>query len=196
FTLHKFKDTRHRGLLKISQVHGNLGQAAHLKSGSFHVAQSSRRKTRSLGDFLSYVYVGCVQEDVVSNQCLARSYYGCAAGGMASRLAKIRAARLIGENVFTQAFELPPAYILQILPFRPGGRRLVQIYRNLVALPYFRAYMLRDSNAILNSYAFNGDEGHHVSGANARMRALMLVQINQLRGFACTPNYRLGDVLA
>src|SRR5437763_1749089 len=56
--------------------------------------------------------------------------------------------------------------------------------------------MLRNGNAVFNGYAFNRDERYHISGPNARMRSLMLVQVNQLRSLACAPNHRLSNIFA
>ena len=185
-----------RGLLKICQVHRDLRQPAHRKSRTLDVAQSSAREAHRLCHFLGNLNIRRVQEDVVGDEKLSRSHNRRAGRRMHPRLAKIRLARRIGRNLRPDTLELPAADVLQILPLWGGCRRFVQINWNLISLPDLRAHLPRHGHAIFDGHAFNRNERHHVGRPHPRMRSLMNIQINQLRGLAHTANRRLLDRFA
>ena len=168
---------------------------AHQKSRALHKAHPAARKADRLGDFLRDVDIGRIQENVVGDQKLARAHDGRARRRMHPRLAEVRLARRIGRNLRANSFKLPAPDVFQILPLRRSRRRLVQINRNLKSLPDLLAHMTRHGDAILDGHAINRNERHHVGRAHARMRALMLGQINQLRGLAHAANRRFLDRL-
>ena len=45
-------------------------------------------------------------------------------------------------------------------------------------------------------HARDGNEGHHIGGADARVRALVLVQVDQLRGLADAAQRRFAHTFA
>ena len=114
--------------------------------------------------------------------------------GMQRRLAEIGLARRVRLHIFANAFKLAAAHVLQVLPLGSLRRRLVQIHRNLVALPDFLASAARDGDAILQRHAFDRDERNHVGSAQAGMRARVLGQVDQFSGFADAANRRLGHI--
>src|SRR4029077_2182650 len=86
--------------------------------------------------------------------------------------------------------------VLKVLPVRIGRRRFIEIDWNLKALPYLFSDLARDGDTVLNGHALNGDKRNHVGGADARMCALMLGEVDQLRGLAYAANRRLGNGFA
>src|SRR5208337_2034082 len=169
----------HGSLLKVGQVHGNLGQTAHQESGALHKAQTAIGETHGLRDFFRDLNVGRVEEDVVSDEKLARAHDGCARCRMHAGLAKIRAAGRIGRDLGADAFELPATDVLQILALRRGGGGFVKIDGNLEALPDFFADMASHGDAVFNGDAVDRDEGDDVSSAHAGMGASVGVEVNQ-----------------
>src|SRR5580700_11813561 len=109
---------------------------------------------------------------------------------MDPRLTEIRLARRIGRDVRSYALELSTPNVLQILPLGRGRSRLVQVNRNLVSLPDFRPNMPSQGDAILDGHAINGDERHNIRRTHARMRSLMLIQIDQFGSLANAANRR------
>ena len=77
---------------------------------------------------------------------------------------------------------------------RCGG--LVEIHRNLIALPDLGADVARHGDTILDARALDRNEGNHVGRTHARMRALVSVQIDQLGGLAHATNRRFLNRLA
>src|SRR5262249_19899871 len=78
--------------------------------------------------------------------------------------------------------------ILKILTLRRGRRRLVEVHRNLISLPNLLPDMARHGDAVFDGQALDGDEWHHIRRPHTRVRALVLGQINQLRGLADPAN--------
>src|SRR5581483_11762605 len=107
---------------------------------------------------------------------------------MNAGIAEIRLPRWIGSDVGAYAFKLSAPDILQILPLRRSGGRLIEINRNLMTLPDLLAYVASHGDAIFDGNAFNGDERHHVGRPHAGMRALVNIQINQLGRLAHSSN--------
>src|SRR5207244_12875103 len=95
----------------------------------------------------------------------------------------------------THALTLAATDHVQILSHRDCRGRLVQINRNLVALPNLLANMPRHGHTIFDRHPLNGNKRHHVRRAHPRMRSLMHVQINQLRRFANATDGGLLDWL-
>src|ERR1700687_2541027 len=175
-------------LFEIGQVHRNLGQAAHQESGALDKAQPATRNAHSFRDFFGNVNVRRIQEDVVGNQELARTDDGCAGRGMHARFAEIGRARGIGRYVGTDAFELAATSILQVLALGGSCGGFIQIDRDLETLRDLGSDVARDGDAVFDGDAVNRDKGHDVGCAHARVRALMLGEIDQFGGFAYPAN--------
>ena len=110
---------------------------------------------------------------------------GCTRG-----LAEVRLARGVGGDLVADALELAAANVLKILPLGRRGRGFVKVNRNLKSPGDLGADVLGHGNAVFDGDAVNGDEGHHIGCTHARMRALMLGQVDQFRGFADAANRR------
>ena len=160
-----------RRLLEIGEIHRDLREAAHQKAGTLYEAHASAGKAYGLGDLFRDIDVRGVKEDVVGNQKLARSYHGCASGGVNPRFAKIRPPNGISANFSTNPFELSAANVLKPLPFRRPGRGFVKVYGNLIALPDLLPNMVRHRDTVFDGDTIDRDEGHHVRGSHARMGA-------------------------
>src|SRR5262249_30653817 len=93
-------------------------------------------------------------------------------------------------------FELPTANVFQILALGSGGRGLVEIDWHLIALPDLLADLTSHGDAIFDGHAFDWYKRHHVGRSHAGMRALVLVEVNQLRSLTHTANGSLLDGLA
>src|SRR5208282_2077911 len=172
-------------LFEVGEIHRDLGQAANGKSCTLDETESAIRKAHGLGDFLRDVDVGRVEEDVVGDEKLARSHDGCSGGGMNARFAEVGAAGGIGRYLVANAFKLPAANVFQILAFGGGRSRLVEIDRDLIALPDLLADVTRHGYTIFKGDAFDGDEGDDIGCAHARVRAFVIVEVDQLGGLAC-----------
>src|SRR6476660_6021180 len=110
--------------------------------------------------------------------------------------AKIRLARGIGSDLIANAFELSATNVLEVLTFRRSGRGLVEINRNLVALPDLLPDMARHGDAVFNADALNWNKRHNVGCPEPGMRALMLIQIDELCGFPNPTDRRFLDWFA
>src|SRR5437870_8032724 len=114
---------------------------------------------------------------------------------MHSEVAEVRLPCRNCGDLGTNALKLAATDTLQILSLRDCRSRLVQINRNLMALPNLFANMPRHGHAIFDRHPLNRNERHHVRRAHPRMRSLMHVQINQLRRFANATDGGLLDWL-
>ena len=188
FAFHHLEDAVHGGLLEVGEVHGDLGQAADQKSSALHEAHSAIRKANGLRDLLGDLDIGSVEEDVVSDEELARADDRCTRGGMHARLAEVRTAGGVGRDLGADAFKLAAANVLQALTLGSSRGGLVQINRNLVALPNLFANMVRHGDAVLHGDAVDGDEWDDVGGPHARMRARVYIQVDQLGGLSHPAN--------
>ena len=188
FALHVFEDAVDGSLLEVGEVHRDLGHAAHQESGALDEAQAAGRKAHGFRDFLGNADVGRIQEDVVGDQKLARSYYGCAGRGMHAGLAEIGLARGIGRDFVADAFELAAANVLQILTFGRGCGGFVKIDRDLEAFRDLGSDVARHGNAVFDGDAVNRDKGNDVGGAHARVRTLMLGEVDQLGSLPYSAN--------
>ncbi len=100
-----------------------------------------------------------VQEDVVGNKKFPSPNDGRTRRGMDPRFAEIRLARGIGRDVGANALELSTANVLEILPLRRSGCCLIEVNRNLIALPDLLADMLAiatQSSILKPSMGMNG----------------------------------------
>src|SRR5205823_7612038 len=113
-------------LLKVSQVHGDLGLASHQKSRTFHISKATGRKPDGLGDLLRDLDVGRVQKNVIGDQELASSHNACSRGGMKTGFAEVRFPRRIGDDFSTNALELSTPDVLEILALRRSSCGFVQ----------------------------------------------------------------------
>ena len=123
-----------------------------------------------------------IEVDVVGDQKLARAGDDGAGGGVADRVADIRIARRHGAHLLHQRFELAAADVLQVGAFGTPRGGLVKIDRNLQLAPDLGAQALGELDALFQRDAFDGDEGHHVGRADARVRALVLREVDQRDG--------------
>ena len=144
---------------------------------------------------LAIVDVGRVEVDVVGDQEFARADHGGAGRRMQARLADIRRAVGIVQHFFAQAFELPFADIFEIRALGPLRGRFVEIDGNAIALPDFARRFLGESDAIFDRDAVDRDEGNHIGRADARMRARLPRQVDQLGGFAHAAHRRFARLL-
>src|SRR5438552_1914549 len=172
-----------------------LAAAAPQKSPAPAEAPSPSRKPHFLGDLLRDLNVGSVQKHVIGDEKLSRPYHRRARRRMHSRIAEVRLPCRICGDLGTNALKLAATDTLQILSLRDCRGRLVQINRNLVALPNLLANMPRHGHAIFDRHPLNRNERYHVRRAHPRMRSLMHVQINQLRRFANATDGGLLDWL-
>src|SRR5262249_5876539 len=180
FPLHELEHARNGRLLEVGQVHGDLRQPANRHSHTFHIAEAAIREANGLANFLGDFYVSSIQEDVVRDQEFAGSDHGCSSGWMYTSFAEIRPPCVIDADVIAQALKLPRSNILQVLPFGRGCSSLVEVHRDLVALPELLAHLAGNGRTILERDAFDGDERNNIGRPNAWMCSSVLGEINEL----------------
>src|SRR5947209_15523940 len=93
-------------LLKISEIHRDLSQAAHQEARALEEAHAAARKAHRLRNLLRDFDIRCVQEDVVGNQEFSSAHYRRPCRGMNARFANIGAPRRIGRDLGANSFEL------------------------------------------------------------------------------------------
>src|ERR1700693_636382 len=93
---------------------------------------------------------------------------------------------VIALQIFAQAFELSAPDVFKVDTIGSRGRGLVEKYRDAVASPYFVADSTGERDAIVERHAFDRNKRNDIGRANARMRALMDRQVNELSGFSYT----------
>src|SRR5262249_45259235 len=86
------------------------------------------------------------------------------------------------------ALKLSAANVLQILALRRSRGSLVEIDGNPMPLPNLLADVTSHGNAVFNAHTFDWNERNNISCAEARMRSLMSIQVNQLSCLASAPN--------
>ena len=160
--LHELEDAMDGRLLKVGQIHRDLGQAAHQESRALDVAQPAGGEAHRLGNLLGDGHVGRVQEDVVGHQRLARADHRGSGGWVHARLAEVGFAGGVGGDLVANALELAAANVFKILPFGRGGGGLVEINRNREPPGDLGADVLGHGHAVFNRDAVDGDEGNHI----------------------------------
>jgi hypothetical protein len=110
-------------------------------------------------------------------------------------LAEIGLARPVGGNLVANSLELTAPHIFKILSFGHGRGGLVEVHRNSVALRNFRSHVPSHDHAVFQRDAVNGNEGNHVGGTHAGVRALVAGQVDQLGGLSHAANRGLLDGL-
>ena len=107
---------------------------------------------------------------------------------MHARLAEVGLAGGIGGDFVANSLELAAANVFKILPLRRGRGGFVEIDRNLearaISAPTWRAMATQSSMRD----AVDGDEGNDIGRAHARVRALVLGQVDQLGSLAYAAN--------
>ena len=81
-----------------------------------------------------------------------------------------------------QRFELAAANVLQVGALGTARGGFVEVDRDLQLVPDLGAEALGELDALFEGDAFDGDEGHHVGRADARVRALLGGEIDQRDG--------------
>ena len=135
-----------------------------------------------------------IQIDVVGNQEFPRTDGNRASSGMQRRSADVRRACRIERRIAAQGFELAFADLLQGSAFRTQRGGFVEIDGHLGSAPRFRwpTWWASAAQSCMRD-AFDGHEWQHVGGADARVRALMLRQIDQAGRRADAAQGGFGD---
>ena len=107
---------------------------------------------------------------------------------MHARFAKIGLARGVGRYFGTDPFELTAANILKVLAFGRGCGGFVKIDRDVEAFRDLGSDVARHGNAVFNSHPIDRNKWHDIGCSHARVRTLMLGQIDQLRGLPYPAN--------
>src|ERR1700680_2592813 len=115
---------------------------------------------------------------------------------MYTGVAKIRLARGVAGDFCANPFKLPAADVLQILPLRRGRCRFVEIDRNLITLPNLFADVAGHGHAVLDGDAVDGNERDNVGRSHARVRTLMLRQVEEFGSLAYSADSGFLDGLA
>src|SRR5438067_7151793 len=102
----------------------------------------------------------------------------------------------IRDDVCAQSLKLSATNILQVLALRPSCGGLVQIHRYAMPLPDLSTGVASDGDTVLQRDAFDRDERHNISGANARMSSLMMHEVDQLCGLTDAANCCFGNRIA
>ena len=147
-----------------------------------------------LGNFLSDFHIVAGQVDVEGHQRLAG-----ADDRRASRAdtigAKIGVTRRVAPHLHLERFVLPTADVFQVLAFGAGGGLFIQVDRDAKLLADALPQAAGDGHTFRHADTRDGHEGHHIAGADARVLALVLVQVDQLGGFSNRPEGGLFDLL-
>ncbi len=183
--LHGLEDAMDGGRFKIGEVHGYLCQPAGLERDAhgLDVAEAAGGEAHGAGDLLCHSGVRGPEKNVVSDQELPCADGGGAGGRMQHGLAHIGIALGIPAHLLAQGLELPAADVLQLDALRPLRGGLIEVAGNPQPLPELGGRTLGELRAVLHRHSRQRDERQHVQRADARMRALMRVQIDQLDGF-------------
>ena len=128
--------------------------------------------------------IGRIEENIVGDQRLAGADYGCPRGTH-PLWTQIRLAVRIRGNCFLDALKLPAPDILQVFAVLADGGIFVEVDRNVQSLCHAFAEPPRHLDTFLHGDARDRHKWDDIGGAHARMFALVLVEVNQLR--------RLGD---
>ena len=183
FALHQFEGAIDRRLLGVDQVHGDLCLAIDLEAESLHVAQAAAGATHRPGNLLGDRDVFRAAEvDVVGHEERARADDGGTGGGVDVVGAEVRNAIRVGADVGPGQLEFSAPHVGEVLAVGPGGGALVEEDRDAQLGAHALAERAGERDAIVHRGAFERSEGADVGGADARMLARMLVEVDQLGG--------------
>jgi len=114
---------------------------------------------------------------------------------MKARAADIGSTIRVSQNLLAQVFEFSAAHAFQPLAFGPQGGLFIKVNRDVVARPNLCAGMSCKLDAIFHGHALNRHKRQNIGGADARMPAAVVAQVDQFRGLAHAAQRRFGDRL-
>ena len=198
FARHGVKDRAERSRLEIRQVHRDLCAVLRFQfqAHRFNTWKAAARGPDLLCNLFRERDVGRVQVDIISNQKFARAHHRRAGSRVEGVFAEVGPPIGIRLYLLAHAFELPLADVLKISPLRPARRGLVKKGRDLKAPPGSFRHLLGDAHAIVKRHAEDRDKGDDVGRSQPRVRALLMIQINQVSSLANAAQGGLADGLA
>jgi len=184
FALDEFEDAVDRSLFEVGEVHGNLRLSSDQEAGALNETQTAVGEADGLGNLLGNVDVGRVEKNVVGDERFAGADDGGSGGGMEAAFSVIGFARGVGGDIGANAFKLAAANVLKVLALGRRGSGFVKVDRNVEALVDFGGNVARHGNTVFEGDAVDGDKRDDVGGSHARMRALMLGEVDEFGGLA------------
>ena len=115
---------------------------------------------------------------------------------MHTHFSEVGAAGGVGRDLVADAFELSAADVLEVGALRRSGRGFVKIHGNLKALPDLLTHVAGHCHTIFDGDAINRNERDDIGCTHARVRPLVLRQVDEFSGFANAANGGFLDGLA
>ena len=173
-----------RGRIDVQQVHRDLGLAVHLEPGRLNRRQPAARRADLLRNLLGDSDIPRVEIDVERHQEGPRPDRGRPGGRMDAFRPEVRIGSGIPPDPVSQTLELPFPDVGQALPLRPGRGAGVEIDRDpeLARRPLGEA--TRDRHALVHRHVTHRHERHDVRRPHPRVLALVLRQVDAVRGDA------------
>ena len=182
-----------RGDVEVHEVHRDLRLAVDLHAEALHALEAAGGPTHRLGDALGDGEVLLAAEvDVESDEEGARADHR----GAGSRMDRVRAevgdAVGIGADLLLRLLELAASDVGEIHAVGARGRAFVEEDGDAEFLADACAEGAGEDDAVLHRRAFERDEGADVGGADARVFAGVVVQVDQLGGLGDPRERRAG----
>src|SRR5260370_1863181 len=178
-------DVAHGGEVEVGDVHTDLRASVGDDADGLAAVEPGVSGADVAGDGASSGDVGSFEVDVVGDEKAAGSD-GAGPGSLVKfGAADVGAAGGIAAGGVAQAFELAAAHVFELNAIGPGGGGSVEVDGDAVAAPEEEAGLAGEDGAVGEGRTVDGDEGDDVGGADARMNASLLREIDQFGGFAC-----------
>lgn len=175
-----------RGGFVVGQVDGHLGNAfgGQCEAEGADAGEAAIGFANRPGDGFGEFEVVGLEFDVPGDENLAGADGDGAGGGVEFGLAEVGKAVDIGVDRHFEFFKADLADVGEGAALREDGGFAVEIDGNPEAVPDLGADGVGDPAALDDSDAAKGNEGNHIGGADAGMHAVLIVQVDQLRGDA------------
>ena len=172
-----------RGGVEVHKVHRDLCLAVHDHPKALHALEASRGAAHGLRDGLGDAHVlGAAQVDVVGHEEGAGADDRGARGGVDGVGAEVGGALGVLADLFLGELELAATDVGEVGALGGRGGALVEEDGDLEFAADALAQGAREDNAIFHRRPFERDEGADVGGADARVRAGVLVEVDQFGG--------------
>ena len=177
---YEFGHLRHWRTVEVGEVHRDLRQTFHQNTHTLYEMETAGRVAHAAGNLLGDADVGSVEEDVIGDQGLAGADHS-RAGRTHSFGSQIGLVVGVGGDGLFDALKLAVTNVFQVNTVFSDGGILVIINRDVERIRDTLAKPARHLDALLHGYAGDWHKRHNIGRSHARVFALMMVEVDQLR---------------
>jgi hypothetical protein len=179
--------------VEISDVHTDLGAAVGEDTNGFDAVKTAVGGTDIAGYRAGRGDVWTLEVDVVGDKKAASSHGACSGGFVKFGAADVGATGGVTAGGVAKAFELTFANVFEKDTIGTGGGCSVEVDGDAVAAPDEEAGLAGEDGTLGERGSADRDEGDDVGGSDARVDAVLLGEVDEFSGFACSTGGGFDD---